>query len=72
MSILVAAVVGLLLAGCGSSKTTSVHEVESTDRTQFVLGSEQWARFVELLDRPPKDKPGLEKLFSRSSIFSAE
>jgi hypothetical protein len=71
MSILVAAVVGLLLARCGSSKTTSVHEVESTDRTQFVLGSEQWTRFVELLDCP-KDKPGLEELLSRPSIFSAE
>jgi len=40
------------------------------DRTQFVLGTEQWNRFVELLDRPPQDKPGLEKLFSKPSIFT--
>jgi len=42
------------------------------DRTQFVLETEQWARFVELLDRPPQDNPGLEKLFSKPSAFSAE
>lgn len=40
------------------------------DRTQFVLDSEQWERFVELLDRPPQEKPGLEKLFSRPSVFA--
>lgn len=42
------------------------------DRTQFVLEAEQWERFVELLDRSPRDNPGLEKLFSRPSVFSAE
>lgn len=39
------------------------------DRTQFVLEAEQWERFVELLDRPPQEKLGLEKLFSRPSLF---
>lgn len=42
------------------------------DRTQFVLDGEQWERFVELLDRPPQDKPGLEKLFSKPSVFTAK
>jgi len=42
------------------------------DRTQFVLDAEQWDRFVELLDRAPQDNPGLEKLFSRPSVFAAE
>ena len=42
------------------------------DRTQFVLDAEQWARFVELLDRAPQDNPGLERLFSKPSVFSAE
>jgi uncharacterized protein (DUF1778 family) len=41
------------------------------DRTQFVLDSEEWNRFFELLDRPPQDKPGLERLFSKPSIFTA-
>jgi uncharacterized protein (DUF1778 family) len=42
------------------------------DRSQFVLDAEQWARFVAILDRPPQSKPGLEKLFSRPSIFVDE
>ena len=41
------------------------------DRTQFVLEAEQWDRFVELLDRSPQENPGLEKLFSKPSVFSA-
>ena len=40
------------------------------DRTQFVLRREEWARFVEILDRPPRENPGLKKLFSRPSVFS--
>jgi uncharacterized protein (DUF1778 family) len=40
------------------------------DRTQFVLDSAQWERFVELLDRSPRENPGLQKLFSRPSVFS--
>lgn len=40
------------------------------DRTQFVLEPEQWQRFVELLDRSPQENPGLEKLFSKPSVFS--
>jgi uncharacterized protein (DUF1778 family) len=42
------------------------------DRTQFVLDAGRWDRFVELLDRPPQDNPGLEKLFSKPSVFTAE
>jgi uncharacterized protein (DUF1778 family) len=42
------------------------------DRTEFVLDSEHWSRFVELLDRPPQDKPGLERLFSKPSVFTTE
>jgi uncharacterized protein (DUF1778 family) len=40
------------------------------DRTSFVLERGQWERFVELLDRPPRDNPGLERLFSRPSVFN--
>ncbi len=42
------------------------------DRTRFVLDADQWDRFVEVLDRSPQDNPGLEKLFSRPSVFAAE
>jgi uncharacterized protein (DUF1778 family) len=41
------------------------------DRTEFALGPQQWERFVELLDRSPRDNPGLERLFSKPSVFSA-
>ncbi len=40
------------------------------DRTEFALEQQQWERFVELLDRSPRDNPGLEKLFSQPSVFS--
>jgi uncharacterized protein (DUF1778 family) len=42
------------------------------DRTRFVLETEQWDRFVELLERSPQDKPGLEKLFAKPSVFTTE
>ena len=42
------------------------------DRTEFVLDGESWDRFVELLDRSPQETSGLEKLFSKPSVFSAE
>lgn len=40
------------------------------DRTDFLLPPEQWERFVSLLDRSPRENPGLERLFSRPSVFS--
>jgi uncharacterized protein (DUF1778 family) len=40
------------------------------DRTKFVLEADQWERFIELLDRAPQEKPGLEKLFSQPSVFA--
>jgi uncharacterized protein (DUF1778 family) len=42
------------------------------DRTRFVLSSEEWDRFVELLDRRPRDNPGLRKLFAKPSVFETE
>ncbi len=42
------------------------------DRTHFVLETEQWNRFVELLDSSPQDNPGLEKLFSKPSVFASD
>jgi uncharacterized protein (DUF1778 family) len=41
------------------------------DRTEFVLEKKQWARFLELLDRPARVKPELQKLFSKPSVFSS-
>jgi len=39
------------------------------DRARFVLEDKQWKQFVELLDRPPQENPGLTKLFAKPSIF---
>lgn len=39
------------------------------DRSEFVLDAEEWERFVALLDRSPRDSPGLERLFSKPSVF---
>jgi uncharacterized protein (DUF1778 family) len=40
------------------------------DRTEFALAPKQWEQFVELLDRSPRDNPGLAKLFSQQNVFS--
>lgn len=42
------------------------------DRRSFVLEAPEWTRFVEMLDRPPRELPGLEKLFADPSVFTAE
>lgn len=42
------------------------------DRTTFVLSPEQWERFIEVLDRPERDNPGLARLFSKPSVFQPE
>lgn len=39
------------------------------DRTRFALEDEEWTRFMDMLDRPPQENPGLAKLFSKSSVF---
>jgi uncharacterized protein (DUF1778 family) len=42
------------------------------DRNRFGMDPVQWALFADSLDRPPQDKPGLERLFSKPSVFSVE
>lgn len=39
------------------------------DRTRFVLDSSQWEQFSELLEQPPRENPGLAKLFARPDVF---
>ena len=52
----------------------AVHEAERllADRTRFSLAPEQWEQFVELLDRPPRNNPGLDTLFARPRVFDAD
>ena len=47
---------------------TEAHRVLA-DRTRFSLDPEQWDRFNELLDRPPRVPAGLRHLFSKPSVF---
>jgi uncharacterized protein (DUF1778 family) len=42
------------------------------DRTHLVLDAKEWSSFAELLDRAPRDSRGLERLFSKPSVFAAE
>lgn len=35
------------------------------DRTEFVLNEADWQAFMKALDRPPRVRPELERLFSR-------
>lgn len=42
------------------------------DRREFALDAPQWEQFVALLDRSPQDNPGLERLFSRPTVFLGE
>jgi uncharacterized protein (DUF1778 family) len=39
-----------------------------SDQTQFVLGDKQWKAFLAALDRPPKDKPRLRRLFREPHV----
>ena len=38
------------------------------DQTRFVLDDKQWKAFMAALDRPPKDKPRLRRLFKESHV----
>ncbi len=42
------------------------------DRTRFVLPAEDWERFVKALERPPHQRPGLERLFEKPSVFMTD
>jgi len=39
------------------------------DRTRFALDPSDWDLFIETLDRPAQENPGLAKLFAKSSVF---
>lgn len=52
-------------------RSAAVQEAERVlaDRTVFILDDEQWDRFTEILDRPPRVPAGLKRLFSKPSVF---
>jgi uncharacterized protein (DUF1778 family) len=38
------------------------------DQTRFVLDEKQWKAFMAALDRPPKNKPRLRRLFTERHV----
>ena len=39
------------------------------DRMHFKLSSDQWAKFMEALDAPPREHPRLKRLLQEPSVF---
>ena len=39
-----------------------------SDQTHFVLNEAQWKQFMAALDRPPREKPRLRRLFSEPHV----
>src|SRR5947209_17008886 len=39
------------------------------ERDRFVLGEADWLAFIEALDRPVHENPGLARLFAKPSVF---
>jgi uncharacterized protein (DUF1778 family) len=44
-------------------------EIALSARTRFVLDSERWSKFIDLLERPVTDKPALRKLLTQPSVL---
>src|SRR5688572_20350960 len=39
-----------------------------SEQTRFVIDDKQWKAFLAALDRPPRDKPRLRRLFQESHV----
>jgi len=50
-----------------SASTQAEHVL--ADRVRFELGEDDWNAFVDLLDRPVRENPGLAKLFGTPTVF---
>lgn len=50
------------------SACSKAEEIVSS-KTHFTLTEEQWQKFNEILDEPPRNIPQLKKLFEEKSIF---
>jgi len=43
-------------------------EQDLADQTRFVLDDRQWKAFMAALDRPPREKPRLRRLFTEPHV----
>lgn len=52
-------------------RTAAVSEAQRVlaDRTQFPLPPAGWEEFTQLLERPPRVPVGLDRLYSKPSVF---
>lgn len=59
------------LSAHGARKVAGLGEAERVlaDRSSFPLDEEHWNEFVDLLERPVRDNPGLVRLFSKPTVF---
>ena len=46
--------------------------VIGAEHTRFGLNDEQWAKFVAVLDSPPKELPRLKKLLQEPGVFDGQ
>jgi uncharacterized protein (DUF1778 family) len=44
-------------------------EIALSQRTRFVLDSDRWTKFIDLLERPVTAKPALKKLLTQPSVL---
>ena len=50
----------------------SAAEAVVADEADLSLNNDQWRRFIEVLDSPPRDIPELRNLLTRPSVFDAK
>ncbi|MBI2778160.1 MAG: DUF1778 domain-containing protein [Chloroflexi bacterium] len=51
------------------SAATRAAEDVLADRRRFVLAGSEWAAFLAVLDRPPRDLPRLRRLLTTPSVL---
>ena len=44
-------------------------EIALSERTRFVLDSDRWSKFIELLERPVTARPALKELLTEPSVL---
>lgn len=58
------------LTGFILSSSLSAADLLLASRTQFAISEENWIKFNEMLDAPPRELPELKRLFAEPSIFT--
>ncbi len=51
---------------------TIEEEIALADHTRFFLNAEEWAQFIEMLDRPATECPELRRLLTEPSVLEKQ